>query len=62
MSMSFAKTLSWIFATSNQAPGWQLTVSDDDGQPPNHFSVISASVPVNPGSASKLQLLLHSMK
>jgi hypothetical protein len=50
-----ATTVSWTFNTANPAPGWQLTA--DDG-PAAFNSYASTTIPVSPGIATQLQILL----
>ncbi len=50
-----ATTVSWTFNTANTTPGWQLTA--DDG-PAAFTGYTSTSIPVAPGAATQLQVLL----
>ncbi len=50
-----ATTVAWTFNTSNQTPGWNLTV--DDGVAA-FTGFTSTDVPTAPGTATKLQILL----
>ena len=57
--ISGATIFDMVFAKANPAPsGWTIVISTTAGSPTSLLSNTSALIPVNPGAATKLQMLL----